>query len=110
MARVIAVSRGTTTRSFIMKSKFRSIAVIALMACAFASSAVHAVVDPIVAAFAKAKQFVVRIVLGALALSARTKDAHPVAVLAVRFHAFWLRMAKREQPVITGSWRMCPSV
>ncbi len=33
----------------------------------------------------------------------------PAAVMLVQAKAFVLRLAKRERPELTSSWRMCPS-
>jgi len=32
------------------------------------------------------------------------------AVLLAQAKAFTLRLIKRERPVVTASWRMCPSI
>lgn len=92
-----------------MKSVFRSLAAIALMACAAFAGACVIVVDPIMAVARKIKQAVVRFVSGALALAARWRDLNPVSIIVHRMKSFWLRQARRERPVITASWRMCPS-
>jgi len=85
----------------------RSFLAIALLACAsLAAACYHAVVDPLVAVCRMAKSFV----LEACRLSAN--EASGVAkpdVRRVQAKAFVQRLAKRERPVVTSSWRMCPS-
>lgn len=86
----------------------RSFLAIALLACAsLAVACYHAVADPIVAVCRMAKSFV----LDACALAANEESgiAKP-AVQRVQAKAFVQRLVKRERPVVTSTWRMCPSI
>ena len=85
----------------------RSFLAIALLACAsLAVACYHAVADPVVAVCRMAKSFV----LDACKLAANEGSgvAKP-AVQCVQAKAFVQRLVKRERPVLTNSWRMCPS-
>jgi hypothetical protein len=85
----------------------RSFLAIALLACAsLAAACYHAVADPIVAVCRMTKSFL----LDACALAANEGSgvAKP-AVQRVQAKAFVQRIEKRERPVLTSSWRMCPS-
>ena len=85
----------------------RSFMAIALMACAsLASACYHVVADHLVAAYRMAKSFL----LNAFKLAANEGSgfAKP-AVHRVQAKAFVQRLAKHERPVMTDSWRMCPS-
>lgn len=44
-----------------------------------------------------------------LQLAAQPEPVVRPAVMLERARAFQVRLAKRERPEITGSWRMCPS-
>lgn len=85
----------------------RSFLAIALLACAsLAVACFHAVADPIVAVCRYAKD----VALNGFKLA----GAEPVGVVRptiqrVRAKAFTARIEKRERPVVTNSWRMCPS-
>lgn len=85
----------------------RSFLAIALLACAsLAFACYHAVADPIVAVYRMAKS----VVLDAFKLAGIEGVGFALpAVVLVQAKAFVLRMAKRERPVVTNSWRMCPS-
>ena len=85
----------------------RSFMAIALMACAsLAAACYHAVADPIAAVYRMAKSFVLYAV--AFAAVEGSGFAKP-AVHRVQAKAFAQRIEKRERPVVTSSWRMCPS-
>ncbi|MFZ2306831.1 MAG: hypothetical protein WAW73_20350 [Rhodoferax sp.] len=91
--------------------KRSSLVSIALLACAALASVAVATYDRAasvaVAAYASVKAFV----LDGVALLAGTSDGpkSPVVFL-VQAKAFVLRLAKRERPVVTASWRLCPSI
>lgn len=85
----------------------RSFLAIALMACAsLASACYHAVADPIVSACRFIKSFA----LDACSLAANEGSgvAKPV-VVRVQAKAFVMWLVKRDRPMVTSSWRMCPS-
>lgn len=85
----------------------RSFLAIALLACAaLAVACYHAVADPIVAVCRMAKS----VVLDAFKLAGTEGVGFALpAVMLVQAKTFVLRLAKRERPVVTSSWRMCPS-
>lgn len=88
----------------------KSLLAFALLACAslacVAYSAVERAVGYAVSAYTRVKAWV----LDGFALAATKSDARtPVPVPLVQAKAFVLRLAKRERPVLTSSWRMCPS-
>lgn len=85
----------------------RSFLAIALLACAaLASTCYVAVVAPIVCAYRMLKGFA----LDAFKLAGTEGVGFALpAVVLVQAKAFVLRLAKRERPVVTSSWRMCPS-
>lgn len=92
-----------------MKRSF--LASIALLACAALASVAVATYDRafgiVESAYASLKSFV----LDGVALLAGTADAPKRSmVMLVQAQAFVLRLAKRERPVVTASWRMCPSI
>lgn len=84
---------------------------IALMACAsLAVACYERTAGPVISAFmvgyAKLKDWA----LDGLALASAAADKlAPPAVVLVQAKAFVLRLTKRDRPVITASWRMCPS-
>ena len=85
----------------------RSFLAIALMACAsLAAACYHAVADPIVSVFRSIKSFA----LDACSLEANEGFgvAKP-AVVRVQVKAFVMQLVKRDRPMVTSSWRMCPS-
>lgn len=92
-----------------MKRSF--LASIALLACAALASVAVATYDRAVSVVASAFAGVKAFVLDGIALLAGTSDGpkSPVVFL-VQAKAFVLRLAKRERPVVTASWRMCPSI
>lgn len=85
----------------------RSFLAIALLACAsLAVACYHAVADPIVAVCRMAKSFA----LDACKLAAsEDSGVTKPAVQRVQAKAFVQRLVKRERPVVTSTWRMCPS-
>jgi len=85
----------------------RSFLAIALLACAaLASVCFHAVADPVIATFRVAKE----VILYGFKLSEAepTGRANPM-VRRVQAKSFVERIEKRDRPVVTSSWRMCPS-
>lgn len=89
-----------------MKHRFLSFA---LMTCAFAAAAFHSfAVEPIIAAYRMARGFVSD-AFKAVGESSTSADLNPVS-LRLKFKAFTQRIEKRERPVVTSSWRMCPSI
>lgn len=85
----------------------RSFMAIALMACAsFACAGYAAVRATVVSAYHWAKTFVLD---GFKLAAAKDESSKLLRVMFVQTKAFVLRLAKRERPVVTNSWRMCPS-
>jgi len=92
-----------------MKRSF--LASIALLACAALASVAVATYDRVVGAAASAYAGIRAFVLDAVATVAGSDSgAKGSMVLFVQAKAFVLRIAKRERPVVTASWRMCPSI
>ena len=90
---------------------FRSLAVMALMACAaFATSAYEVAVVPVLKAYKAAKRTLVSWILRGLEVVAgkQVLNLNPASIFASA-KSFYLRLAKRERPVITAGWRACPS-
>lgn len=85
----------------------RSFLAIALLACAsLAVACYHAVADPMVAVCRMAKSFA----LDACKLAANEgSGVAKSTVHRVQAKAFVQRIEKRDRPVVTSSWRMCPS-
>ena len=80
---------------------------IAFMACASLACAGFAAVQSVIVS---AYQFAKGFVLDGFALAAgEGKGIAKPGVMLVQAKAFVVRLAKRERPVMTGSWRMCPS-
>lgn len=89
------------------RSRFFSMLACAAIACmAFVSTAVHVAVHAVVATYRSAKNLVLDGFKQAAADSAG--KALPLAAF-VQAKAFVMRLAKRERPEVSGSWRMCPS-
>lgn len=91
-----------------MKSyRFTSLLFAAVALCA---GAVYALAAPAVALAVSASRALKRLVLDGFKLAARSDESHPrLAVPLIQAKAFVLRLAKRARPVLTSSWRMCPS-
>lgn len=88
----------------------RSLFAWAAIACfAIASTvawAIRPAFDVVTATYRKVKDWV----LDGFKLAACADENHPRAsALLLQAKAFVLRLAKRERPEVTGSWRMCPS-
>lgn len=94
-----------------MMIKRSFLASIALLACAAMASAAYATYDRVadfaVSAYAKVKAFVFEGIALVAGADSQTKQ---VPVVLVQAKAFVMRLAKRERPVVTTSWRMCPSI
>jgi hypothetical protein len=88
---------------------FRSIAVMALMACAaFSTSVYEAVVMPVLTMYHALKRTVVDWVHRALAACSCVLVLKPAAVFASA-KSFVLRIMRRQRPHVTPGWRWCPS-
>lgn len=90
---------------------FRSLAAMALLACAaFATHAYDVIVAPVLKAYQSVKRVLVGWATSALALASAkaSLDLNPVSLFASA-KAFYLRLAKRERPRVTPGWRWCPS-
>ena len=86
----------------------RSLLGLAVLAClSFAAGAIATVRDFAVEVYATVKA----VVFDGFAIVARVgaESNGPVREL-VQAKSFTQRIEKRERPVLTGSWRMCPSI
>lgn len=86
--------------------KTRFLASIALLACAAFAVASHSVVEVFRTAYRHVRDFVFDVVA---TVAGPVESMAAPAVQLVQAKAFVLRLAKRERPVVTASWRMCPS-
>ena len=60
--------------------------------------------------YKRAKDWLVDTIAYGFKLAARDADGFArLAVPLIQAKAFVMRLAKRERPELTGSWRMCPS-
>lgn len=90
--------------------KTRSLFAWALMASAAVCAAVAAVTVPIAqAVVATARAFKDFVLDGFKLAGGEDEGEAQPAVMLVQAKAFVLRLAKRERPEVSGSWRMCPS-
>lgn len=89
------------------RSRFFSMLACAAIACmALVASAFSAVERAVVASYHAAKD----LILDGFKLAAAKNDTSTLPLVAfVQAKAFVLRLAKRERPEVSGSWRMCPS-
>lgn len=94
-----------------MKCTHRSLLVLACLAVsAFACSAVRAVGEAAHSAYVTVKGYLAAFTLRGLELVAKPEaGSKGPAVVLVQAKAFVQRLAKRERPVLSPSWRMCPS-
>ena len=85
----------------------RSLIAAALFACAaFACTVFEAVASPFVTVYRMGKE----LAMAACALAgAAPADLNPACIRIKQAKAFKARLAKRERPELTGSWRVCPS-
>lgn len=92
-----------------MKRSFRGfvslLAVCAVAAATVFASASYHLVQTV---YIGCRAFKDLLVDGFMAL-ATAQTGKPEIVPFVRARSFVLRIAKRERPVVTASWRMCPS-
>ena len=97
-----------------MKSTIlRSLAAIGLMlaaSCAATWRTVTDAADIVVQTYRDAKQWAFKVVSHGLALAAPTPTGRMPAVLLVQARAFYFRLIRRDRPVMTDGWRMCPSI
>lgn len=92
-----------------MKRSFRgflSLLAVCAIAATFAFDVAHQAVH---AVYAGCRAFK-RLIVDSFQALATTQPGKSETVPFVRARAFVLRIAKRERPVVTASWRMCPSV
>jgi hypothetical protein len=95
-----------------MKSTFRSLAAMALMACAASLAFVdRTVFDPVATAYKAVKRAIIAWVVRALdtVVPKQAMDLNPVSLFAAA-KSFYLRIVRRERLQLTGSWRSCPSI
>jgi hypothetical protein len=95
-----------------MQSTRRSLLVIACLAVsALVSASCREVFAVTRVAYAFVKDLAHAFVVRAVEIVApKDAEAKAPAVLLVRAKAFVQRIVKRERPVVTASWRMCPSI
>jgi hypothetical protein len=80
-------------------------------ATAFAVAACSAVADRVVSAVYSAGYFLKALVLEAVELAGnKAASLRRAVVWFVWAKAFTLRIAKRQRPMVSSSWRMCPSI
>jgi hypothetical protein len=94
-----------------MKSTFRRLAAVALMACAASLAYVdRKVFDPVAMAYRAVKRAVSGWVRRALAVVApkQVLDLNPVSIFAA-VKSFYLRIVRRQRPHVTPGWRWVPS-
>lgn len=81
-----------------------------LAAVAFAAAACSSMAHMAVAAVCATSHFIKGLVLDGFKLaSAKEASARRAVVWFVWAKAFVCRLAKRQRPVVSSSWRMCPS-
>lgn len=83
----------------------------AIIACAMSTATfVRTTFDRIADLYVSAKEAIISFASAAVeAVAAKTADLIAQATPLVQARAFVMRLAKRERPELTGSWRMCPS-
>jgi hypothetical protein len=91
-----------------MKAFSTALAVLALAGAAAIAFAAD-FLAPVVNIARRAYGTVRDVFLHGFELAAQTATVRQPAILLVQAKAFVLRLAKRERPVVTTSWRMCPS-
>jgi hypothetical protein len=74
-------------------------------------SAAATVFDVAVDSWARVRRFGYDVVFGPPAIAKEVREAAqiPQAVGQARAQAYVARLVKRDRPVLTASWRMCPS-
>lgn len=95
-----------------MKRTFRSvlIAITAGLALAIAASLTHAVKHVADTIYTSCRAFKNLLVDGFMALVLSPEISKAQVVPFVRARAFVLSIIKRDRPVVTSAWRMCPSI
>ena len=66
--------------------------------------------DLVVQTYRRAKDLITDTVLHGLALASSQPGGRRPAALLVRAKCFYARLMRRERPVMTDGWRMCPSI
>lgn len=90
--------------------KTRSLFAWAAMACLAMASAAASVVRPVVETVVATARALKNWALDGFKLAAAdAEDLKTPAVWFVQAKAFVLRLAKRQRPEVSSSWRMCPS-
>lgn len=92
-----------------MRSPFRSLIAIAAIACLAVASVAHDVCTFAAYSYRAARDFV----SGAIEAFARPVVGVVGGELPAEKHqacAYALRIAKRERPTLSPTWRMCPSI
>lgn len=79
-------------------------------AFAFMADQATAAYDHIKVAAAATIRGVTAVVKSGLSLFAASEPARTDGIPMVQAKAFEQRLSKRERPVLTASWRMCPSI
>lgn len=79
---------------------------LALAFCSFVGAGVARVADYAVSTYRAVKKSLVD---GFMQVMATDEPAKASTVWFVRAKAFVARIVKRERPVVTNDWRMCPS-
>lgn len=78
----------------------------AVAACSWVVSAVSHVAETVYVTCRAIKN----LLADGFILMATDKPSEPEAVSFARAKSFVLRIARRERPVVTSSWRHCPSI
>lgn len=94
-----------------MKRSLFGFFTLALVACmAFCWRCLVDPVGVVYRVYREVKDFAVKAVNTAFQMDKQAQDVRSPAIVAlVQAKAFVIRLAKRERPVITSTWRMCPS-
>lgn len=91
----------------------RSLAVIGLMLAASFTATWRTLTDGaaiVVQTYRKAKAWVFATVAEGLELAANKPSVRMPAVRLVQARSFYTRLMRRDRPVMTDGWRMCPSI
>jgi hypothetical protein len=88
---------------------FRSLRSFAVLACIAMASCYHTIAATVAGISACALAAVKRIVHPALEMAAQPQMGTPPVVKVHRMREYRLSQERREVPVVTASWRMCPS-
>ena len=94
-----------------IKRSFRGLLAVAVLACVSAFAVVERGVDAVVSAAYRVRDGLKALALGAIqTVAPEPTGSHAPTVRRVQAKAFQARIDKRERPVITNTWRLCPSV